>query len=142
MSATGRRRLSLIDDLEDALEWPKLVEKATKSRKDAEKWVDKFGNDEDKRLLSTLQRNFQNAVELENWDMLRRTMEEFDALWSKCAFGSTAAAVAVDSDARHASGAWVIQQAVEDLEHLAGTRVVHPTFGEYGAYPISVRFRE
>jgi hypothetical protein len=52
------------------------------------------------------------------------------------------AAVAVDGDARHASGAWVIEQTVEDLEHLAGARVVHPAFGEYRAYSISVRFRE
>jgi molecular chaperone DnaK len=76
-----RELAALVDSLEDALEWPKLVEKARESRKDAEEVVEKHGKDEDKRRLRVLQGEFQKALDLRNADMLRRNTQDFDGLW-------------------------------------------------------------
>jgi molecular chaperone DnaK len=76
-----RELAALIDDLEDALEWPKLVEQAQQCRKDAEHVVDQYGQADDKRLLPTLQVEFQKALDLLNADMLRRNKDDFDGLW-------------------------------------------------------------
>ena len=76
-----REFAGLIDDLEDLLEWPKLVDEAAGERRDAERVVDRNGTDEDKRLLWKLQSDCQRAIDTKNSDELRRITQDFLSLY-------------------------------------------------------------
>jgi molecular chaperone DnaK len=72
---------ALVDQLEDAVEWPKLVEEARKARKDAEEQATESGTEDDKRRLRTLVAEFERAMATEDGELLRRNMVEFDILY-------------------------------------------------------------
>lgn len=76
-----RELAALIDLLEDALRFPKLVDRARGVRADAEKVVEQNGKESDRQLLKSLEADFQKALELQNADMLRRNIQEYEALW-------------------------------------------------------------
>ncbi|MFO1163113.1 MAG: Hsp70 family protein [Reyranellaceae bacterium] len=76
-----RELAALIDQLEDALKFPRLVDKARETRADTEKLVEESGRDSDRKLLKSLAVEFQKALELQNAEMLRRNIQEYEALW-------------------------------------------------------------
>lgn len=76
-----RELAALIDLLEDALRFPKLVDRARGVRADAEKVVEANGRESDRQLLKSLEVDFQKALELQNADMLRRNIQEYEGLW-------------------------------------------------------------
>lgn len=76
-----RELAALIDLLEDALRFPKLLDRARGVRADAEKVVEENGRESDRQLLKSLEVDFQKALELQNADMLRRNIQEYEALW-------------------------------------------------------------
>jgi molecular chaperone DnaK len=76
-----RELAALVDRLEDALRFPKLVDRARAIRADAEKLVEQDGRESDRQLLKSLEEDFRKALELQNADMLRRTIQEYEALW-------------------------------------------------------------
>ena len=76
-----RELAALVDLLEDGLRFPKLVDRARGVRADAEKVVEQSGKESDRQLLRSLEGDFQKALELQNADMLRRTIQEYEALW-------------------------------------------------------------
>jgi molecular chaperone DnaK len=75
-----RELAALIDRLEDALRFPKLVERAQGVRADTEKVVDQNGRESDRELLKSLEVDYRKALELQNADMLRRNIQEHEAL--------------------------------------------------------------
>jgi molecular chaperone DnaK len=79
-----REFAALIDDLEDALKWPQLVEKAAKAKRNCEQVVEQFGKDDHRSQLRALQADYQLAMDLPSSpDMLRRNTDDFDGLaWS------------------------------------------------------------
>ncbi|MGE4081223.1 MAG: hypothetical protein AB7F22_37390, partial [Reyranella sp.] len=76
-----RELAALVDLLEDGLRFPKLVDRARGVRADAEKIVEQSGKESDRQLLKSLEVEFQKAMELQNADMLRRNIQEYEALW-------------------------------------------------------------
>ena len=54
----------------------------------------------------------------------------------------THAAVTVNGNAGHPSGARMIEEAAQDLQHMAGTRIVNPAFATDRAYSIGIRLRQ
>lgn len=76
-----RELAALVDLLEDGLRFPKLVDRARGVRADAAKVVEENGRESDRQLLKSLEVDFQKALELQNADMLRRNIQEYEALW-------------------------------------------------------------
>jgi len=76
-----RELAALVDLLEDGLRFPKLVDRARGVRADAGKLVEQSGKESDRQLLRSLEADYQKALELQNADMLRRTIQEYEALW-------------------------------------------------------------
>jgi molecular chaperone DnaK len=73
---------SLLDDVEDALEWPSLVELAEKKLAFARDLVetDKYANAEDRRIFGILERETRDAIEHRVPDLLRRRTEALSEL--------------------------------------------------------------
>jgi molecular chaperone DnaK len=78
-----RELAALVDRLEDALRFPKLVDQARQIRAGTEKLVEESGKESDRQLLKSLEADFGKALEQQNADMLRRIIQEYDALWWK-----------------------------------------------------------
>jgi molecular chaperone DnaK len=70
-----------LDKIDDALEWPSLVEKAEKERGDTERVVDEHGKEEDKRVLLMLQDEQKKAIATRDADLLRRNIQDFIGLY-------------------------------------------------------------
>lgn len=79
------RRLSelaaAVDDVEDSVEWPVLLEKAEESRKDAERVIDDYGEVSDRNSLRSLKEELQRAIDTGDPDHLRRYIDDFDSLY-------------------------------------------------------------
>jgi molecular chaperone DnaK len=76
------RLQSSLDDVEDALEWPALVEEAEKVLERTSKLVntDEQSNAEDKRIFEVLERETREAIEHHVPDLLRRRLDALRAL--------------------------------------------------------------
>lgn len=76
-----RELAAAIDDVEDAVEWPVLLEKAEESRKDTERVVEEYGEAADRSRLRSIKEELQRAVDAGDPDLLRRYTEELDHLY-------------------------------------------------------------
>lgn len=79
MLACENRLLDLkasIDDVEDALEWPTLVEDAEKELSDTRDIIDEHGTSEDRARLRTLECDLRSAIDSGDPDMLRQQTDE------------------------------------------------------------------
>lgn len=72
---------SIIDQLEEACQWPKLLEEAKTERRDAAEVVARSGTDAEKSRLRTIEQEFDRAVMTEDFHALRRLKSELIALW-------------------------------------------------------------
>ena len=76
-----RELAASVDDVEDAIEWPTLLEKAEGSKRDAEQIVDENGDTSDRNRLSTLKTELQRAIDAGDPDLLRRHCDDLDMLY-------------------------------------------------------------
>jgi molecular chaperone DnaK len=76
------RLLSLLDEVEECLEWPAMVEQAEKKLSFASDLVktDKYANAEDRRIYELLERETREAIEHHVPDLLRRRLEGLSGL--------------------------------------------------------------
>ncbi len=72
---------SAVDEVEDAAEWPGLIELAEKNKTDCEGMVNDHGEPSDRNRLSALLTEHQRAVESGDPGMLKRVADDFDILW-------------------------------------------------------------
>jgi len=75
-----RELAAAVDEVEDSVEWPILLERAEESRKDTEAMVDQYGETGDRNRLRTLKENLQKAVDTGDSDLLRGSIDELDVL--------------------------------------------------------------
>jgi molecular chaperone DnaK len=76
-----------LDEVESALEWPRLVQKAADDKKWAEKKVNEseHATFEHTSAMKRLARDYQHALDSENADLLRRVSEEYDDIYREIA---------------------------------------------------------
>ncbi len=74
-----------IDEVEDSIEWPTMLEAAERSRVDAEKIVGQFGDASEKSKLHALEAELKRAIDGGDQDLVRQCAEEFDGLWYRVA---------------------------------------------------------
>ena len=74
-----------VDDVEDAAEWPALLERAEESRRDAEKLVTDLGDAAEKNRLRALENDLKRAIDAGDPDLLRQCADELDGLWFQVA---------------------------------------------------------
>ncbi len=70
-----------VDEVEDASEWPGLIELAEKNKKDCEGMVKDHGDSSDKNRLNSLINEHQRAVDSGDPGLLKRVADDFDGLW-------------------------------------------------------------
>lgn len=78
-----KRMLSLkaaIDEAEDAMEWPLLVEEAKGKVREVTQWTNEDGEPEEKRQLRLLADETQKAIDSGDADVLRRRVDELTSL--------------------------------------------------------------
>ncbi len=73
-----RELAAAIDEVEDAVEWPTLLEKAEESRREADRIAQEYGESRDRHRLRRLFEEAQSAVDEGDHDLLRRCIEEID----------------------------------------------------------------
>ncbi len=76
-----RELAASIDDVEDSVEWPELLEKAEESQSDTEQAVDEHGETSDRSRLRSLKRELQQAIDAGDPDLVRRYIDELDTLY-------------------------------------------------------------
>ncbi len=76
-----RELASLIDEMEDALEWPKLIAECESGCHQAEKLVASHGNAKDSDSLMKIKELNKQAVASKDPDLLRRCCLDFARLW-------------------------------------------------------------
>lgn len=69
-----------LDDAEDALEWPSLVEEAEEALKTGRQVITEHGDATDKQSLAALEREMKQAMETRDPDLLRRRIGEVTGL--------------------------------------------------------------
>ena len=69
-----------IDDAEDALEWPGLVAEAEQEISNATQVAEKCGENEDRELAATLEREIRQTILTRDVDLLRRKISEISGL--------------------------------------------------------------
>jgi molecular chaperone DnaK len=72
---------SIIDQLEDAIEWPELLAQARSERKDTTELVADSGSDDDKARLRKLEQDFDRAVAGQDHHALSRLKSELISMW-------------------------------------------------------------
>lgn len=85
---------SAVDEIEDAAEWPSLLEEAETSRKNTEGMVNDHGEAADKSRMATLLDELTRAIASGDAAVLRRVVDDLDALWIHVADRLTAFHVA------------------------------------------------
>jgi len=75
-----RELAAFIDEIEDSLEWPKLLDKAEQARREAEELVGKHGETTDRNRLRSLSEELRKALDANDPDLVRRYIEELSAL--------------------------------------------------------------
>jgi len=76
-----RELAASVDDVEDSVEWPELLEKAEESRSDTERVVDEHGEASDRNRLRSLKSELQQAIDAGDPDLVRRYIDELDSLY-------------------------------------------------------------
>jgi len=76
-----RQFAAAIDDLEDSVEWPGLLEQAEEARVETEKVVKQYGKAGDRNRLSALKSELQRAIDMGDPDLLRRRIDEMYDLY-------------------------------------------------------------
>jgi len=72
-----------VDELEDALEWPNLLQRAEETLAEAKKLIQEFGNAADKQNVTTLEREMHQATQSHDSDLLGVKIAELAALCSR-----------------------------------------------------------
>ena len=90
----SRELAAAVDEVEDASEWPALVEEAEKSRKGCEEIINQHGDASDKNRLQSLINEHQRAVDSGDIGYLKRVSGDFGALTFKVLDGLIAFHVA------------------------------------------------
>ena len=75
-----RELAAAVDEVEDSVEWPVLLEKAEESRTTTEQAVSEHGERGDRSRLSSLKGELQRAIDAGDRDVLRRCIDELDEL--------------------------------------------------------------
>ena len=70
-----------IDKVEDAAEWPVLVEKAQESQADTEKVVKAHGTATDQSQFALMKKDLQQAIDAKDPDLVRSVTSELDGLY-------------------------------------------------------------
>jgi molecular chaperone DnaK len=70
-----------VDDVEDSVEWPDLLEKAEEAQKNAERVVGEYGETGDRNRLRSLKEELQRAIDAGDSDLLRRYIDELFGLY-------------------------------------------------------------
>ncbi|MDF1798890.1 MAG: Hsp70 family protein [Planctomycetota bacterium] len=76
-----RELAAAVDEVEDAAEWPALLDRAGESLKDTQRVVEEYGEATDRSRLRGLEQNYEVAVEMGNPDVLKQAADELDGLW-------------------------------------------------------------
>jgi molecular chaperone DnaK len=76
-----RQLAAAVDEAEDAVEWPTLLEKAEEACRETEKIVNEHGGSGDKKKLRAIKENLQRATDAGDPDLLRRHIDELDMLY-------------------------------------------------------------
>ncbi len=76
-----RELAASVDDVEDSVEWPELLEKAGEARSETEQVVDEHGEASDRNRLRSLKKELQQAIDAGDPDLLRRYIDELDNLY-------------------------------------------------------------
>jgi molecular chaperone DnaK len=74
-----------VDEVEDAVEWPTLLEEAKISRDDADNLVGRFGEEMDKKRFRAMETELQRAIDLGDPELLRQAIRQLDSLWFQVA---------------------------------------------------------
>jgi molecular chaperone DnaK len=69
-----------IDEVEDSIEWPKMLEEAEESRADAQHIVEEYGKSADKSRLQELENTLRQAFDSMDAELLRRCIDDLDIL--------------------------------------------------------------
>ncbi len=69
-----------VDEIEDDLEWPVLVNDAQAMLEAANGDIGRFGNENDKHILRSIEADIQNAIELHDRDLVQQRVEELRML--------------------------------------------------------------
>ncbi len=72
---------SWLDQVEDSLAWPTLVNEAIAFKEDARRIADSYGDAADKQNLTRLEREIDKAIASKDPDLLRRRIDETDILY-------------------------------------------------------------
>jgi len=75
-----RELAAAVDEVEDAVEWPVLLEEAEESRNNTEQLVRMHGKSGDRNRLNSLKDELQRAIDAGDPDLLRRCIDELDEL--------------------------------------------------------------
>ncbi|MCC5829132.1 MAG: Hsp70 family protein [Phycisphaeraceae bacterium] len=76
-----RELAAAVDEVEDSVEWPVLLEKAEVSRNDAEKVIGEYGDTSDRNRLASLKEGLQRAIDAGDPDVVRRYIGDLDGLY-------------------------------------------------------------
>ncbi|MEZ4601229.1 MAG: Hsp70 family protein [Syntrophotaleaceae bacterium] len=70
-----------VDEVEDSVEWPLLLERAEGSKSDTQAVVNEYGSSSDKSRLGALMKELQGAIDSGDPDLLRGKIADLDGLW-------------------------------------------------------------
>ena len=70
-----------IDAVEEALEWPTLVNEARSFMEEAKRVISRWGNQDEKSTLNILEQDIQKAIDSGDPDMLRKYLDEARSLY-------------------------------------------------------------
>jgi molecular chaperone DnaK len=76
-----RQFAAAVDELEDSIEWPELIEKAEEALLEAQKVVEQYGKTSDRKRLNTLRSEHQRVIETGDADLLQRHIDSLDGLY-------------------------------------------------------------
>lgn len=75
-----RELAAAVDELEDSIEWPKLLHEAEESRDYADRVVEQYGESSDRNRFNSIEQQLQKAIDLRVPDLVHRSMNDLDAL--------------------------------------------------------------
>ena len=75
-----RELAASVDDIEDSVEWPELLEQAEQSRRSTDQVVEEHGDSSDRNRARALNRELQQAIDAGDPDLVRRFVDELGTL--------------------------------------------------------------
>lgn len=75
-----RELASVVDEVEDAIEWPSLIEQVEELLSVAERVVSQHGQNSDRQRLDSLKEEVQRATAIEDPDLMRQDIDELNGL--------------------------------------------------------------